>query len=83
MYVLGVCCSEMTTESESLNFIEEFVLKMEVPNLKVLMLDDNYVTSEGFWKLFLSLMINNLDILSMKNNLVKSITNPYEYIKSL
>jgi len=56
---------------------------MEVPQLKVLMLDDNYITNEGFWKLFLSAMINNLDILSMKNNLIKSFVGAYAYIGSL
>ena len=59
--VSNVCSSE----TESLIFIEELIMKMEVPSLKVLMLDDNHITNEGFWKLFLSTMINNLDILSM------------------
>ena len=68
--VSGVCL-----KNETLNFIDEFVLKMEIPKLKVLMLEDNFVNNEGLWKLMLSVTINNLDILSLKNNLIISIHN--------
>jgi hypothetical protein len=75
--VSGVC-----KQNETLNFIDEFVLKMKVPKLKVLMLEDNYIKNEGFKKLMFSSMINNLDILSLKNNLIHTL-NQGKFLKEI